>query len=52
MFGLEKRTQRIPIAKYLKACAAAKGANQEDPVCFTKPLNPSHASWTNMLLSS
>lgn len=31
-FGLEKRTRRIPIAKYLRAQAAAKGTNQEDPV--------------------
>ncbi|BDA45901.1 Protease 4 [Coccomyxa sp. Obi] len=31
-FGLEKRTRRIPIAKYLRAQAAAKGTNQEDPM--------------------
>ena len=37
VFGLEKRTQRIPIAKYLKAYAAAKGANQDDPVRSTNP---------------
>ncbi len=37
-FGLEKRTQRIPIAKYLRSQAAAKGTNQEDPVCANTSL--------------
>lgn len=37
VFGLEKRTRRIPIAKYLRARAAADGKNQEDPVRVVPP---------------